>query len=105
MLFAIYERARYATSTHAPSGRRVDLFLLEMAARISIQALRRALRCCQLLDGYPEGDACCTARCRFQRRFAVAGAARFSPVASRARTTRGARLADRHFSLQPRSER
>src|SRR6266478_9765304 len=105
MFFAIYEQVRYAAPTHAPSARRVDLFLPEMAAPISIQARRRALRCCQLLDGHPEGDARCKAQYHFQRRAAVAGAARFSPVASPARTTRGERLKDRHFSLQPRSER
>src|SRR6266404_5884930 len=126
MRVAIYERVRCAALTRAFSSRSADLFLPETVRPIwsartcprfqkrrhvaalqkALQkARRRAARCCQLSDGYPREDARCRARYHFQRRAAVAGATRFSPVAGPARTNGGGRSKDRLFSLRPRSER
>src|SRR5919106_4216669 len=91
-LFAICERVRCAAATRGFLGRPVDLFLPGNAAWTLVRARRRAVRYCQFEDGYREGDVRCRARCRFQRRAAVAGATRLVSAATPARTTRDARL-------------
>src|SRR5215467_2670628 len=57
-------------------------------ARILIRGRRRAVRCCQPADEYPEGDARCRARYRFQIRAAVAGARHLVLPALLTRTSR-----------------
>src|SRR5262249_28213051 len=103
--FATYELLRCAAPTRGFSARPADLFLREMVGPISVRARRRAVRCYRFADGHPAEDARCRARYLFRRPAAVAGATRLVLAASRARTSRGARLEDPRFVLRPHSKR
>src|SRR5258705_10582161 len=103
--FVIFERVRCAAPRREFLSPPTGPFLPETVARILVRARPRAVRCCQLADGYREEDARCKARRRFQRRAAVVGSTRLVSAAIPARTNRDARLKDRRFVLQPRSKR
>src|SRR5438046_7306083 len=72
--FAIYERVDCATATRGFLRRPAVPFVLGKVAWTSIPAQRQAARCCQFVDGHPEGDARCRARRRSQMRATIAGA-------------------------------
>src|SRR4030095_12034472 len=103
--FLIYERAHCVAETRGFSNRPAGLSLREKVARTLIPVRRRAVRCCQLADGYPEEDARCRARRRFQMRAAVAGARRLAPAAVLAKTNRDGRLKNRCSVLRHGSKR
>src|SRR6516165_8485157 len=72
--FLVSERVPFAAVTRGLLSRPADPFPPGKVARLSGRAQRRAARCCRPADEHPEEDARCRARCRFQRRSAVAGA-------------------------------
>src|SRR6476469_261408 len=86
--FLIYERVHCVAATRGFSDRPAGPSLREKVARTLIPVRRRAVRCCQLADGYPEGDARCRVRGRFQMRAAVADARHLVLAAVLARTNR-----------------
>src|SRR5262245_10423878 len=92
--FVICERVHRAEATRRFSSRPAGPFLRGKAARILVQARRRAVRCYRPADEYPEGDARCRARCRFPRRYAVAGPTRPVSAVILARTKRDGRSKD-----------